>query len=102
MHAVAQFVEARAISRKVAVSVPDGVVEIFLWHNPFGCTMVLESTQPLAETSTRNISWGKGDRGVGLTTLLHVHVPTVLKSVSLALLETAGPLQAYIGIALPF
>jgi hypothetical protein len=30
MHTVVQFVEARAISRKVAVSVPDDVVEIFL------------------------------------------------------------------------
>jgi hypothetical protein len=64
--------------------------------------MVLESTQLLAEISPRNIFCGKGDRVVGLSTLLHVHVQTVLKSGSLALLETAGPLQAYIGIALPY
>jgi len=31
--------------------------------------MALESTQPLAEMSTRNAWWGKGDRCVGLTTL---------------------------------
>jgi hypothetical protein len=31
--------------------------------------MVLESTQPLAEMSTRNACWGKGDRCVGLTIL---------------------------------
>jgi hypothetical protein len=30
----------------------------FYWHNPSGCTMVLGSTQPLTEMSTRNISWG--------------------------------------------
>jgi len=32
----------------------------------------------------------------------HFHVPTVLKSGSLKLLETSGPVQACNGIALPF
>jgi hypothetical protein len=31
--------------------------------------MALGSTQPVTEMSTRNISWGKGGRCVGLTTL---------------------------------
>jgi len=31
--------------------------------------MALGLTQPLTEMNTRNISWGKGDRCVGLTTL---------------------------------
>jgi hypothetical protein len=31
--------------------------------------MTLELTQPLTKMSTRNISWGKGGRCVGLTTL---------------------------------
>jgi hypothetical protein len=31
--------------------------------------MSLGSTQPLTEMSTRNVSWGKGGRCVGLTTL---------------------------------
>jgi hypothetical protein len=31
--------------------------------------MVLGSTQPLTETNTRYISWGKGGRCVGLTAL---------------------------------
>ena len=31
--------------------------------------MALGSTQPLTEISTRDISWGKGGRCVGLTTL---------------------------------
>ena len=44
--------------------------EIFRWHNPSARTMDMESTQPLTETSTRNIScWGKGGRCVGQTTL---------------------------------
>jgi len=46
-----------ATSRKVAVSIPDGVIGIFQLHNPSGCTMVLGSTQTLTEISTRNISW---------------------------------------------
>jgi len=47
-----------ATSRKVAGSIPDGVIEIFQLHNPTGRTMALGSTQPLTEMSTRNISWG--------------------------------------------
>jgi len=31
--------------------------------------MALGSTQPLTEMSTRNVSWGKGGRCVGLTNL---------------------------------
>jgi hypothetical protein len=55
-----------ATSRKVTDSIPDGVVGIFLGHNPSGRT-VLGSTQLLTEMST----WegGKGGRCVGLTTL---------------------------------
>jgi len=47
-----------ATSRKVAGSIPDGVIRIFHWHNPSGRTMALELAQPLKEMSTRNISWG--------------------------------------------
>jgi hypothetical protein len=43
------------------VSIPDGVIGIFHWHNPFGRTMALGSTQPLM--STRNISWGVNTAG---------------------------------------
>jgi len=38
-----------ATSRKVAGSIPDGVIGIFHWHNPSGRTMTLTSTQPLRE-----------------------------------------------------
>jgi hypothetical protein len=58
-----------ATSRKVAGSIPDGVTRIFHWHNPSGRTVALGLTQPLTQISTRNNSWGKGCRCVGLTTL---------------------------------
>jgi hypothetical protein len=57
-----------ATIRKVAGSIPDGVIGIFLLHNSSGHTMALGLTQPLTEMSTRNILWGKGGRCVGLTT----------------------------------
>jgi hypothetical protein len=47
-----------ATNRQVAGSIPDGVIGFFYWHNPFGRTMALGSTQPLTEMSTRNLSWG--------------------------------------------
>ena len=58
-----------ATSRKVAGPIPDGVTVIFHWLNPSGLTMALGSVQPLTETSTSNISWGKGGWCVGLTIL---------------------------------
>ena len=59
--AVAQWLRCCATNRKVAGSIPDGVTS--------DRTMALGSTQPLTEMSTRSISWGKGGRFVGLTTL---------------------------------
>jgi hypothetical protein len=47
-----------ATNRKVAGSIPDGVIWIFHWHNPSYRTIALGSTQPLTEMSTRSISWG--------------------------------------------
>jgi len=47
-----------ATSRKVAGSIPNGVIGIFHWHNPSGRTVALGLTQPVTEMSTRNISWG--------------------------------------------
>jgi hypothetical protein len=44
--------------------------QIFHWFNPANLTMVLRSTQPLTEISTRDfLLEGKGDRCLGLTTL---------------------------------
>jgi hypothetical protein len=45
-------------SRKVAGSIPDGVIGIFYWRNPSDRTLALGSTQPLTEMSTSNISGG--------------------------------------------
>ena len=47
-----------ALQRKVAGSILDCVIGIFHWHNPSARTVVLVSTQPLIEMSTRYISWG--------------------------------------------
>ena len=47
-----------ATSRKVAFSISDVTIGIFHWHNPSGYATALGLTQPLAEMSTRNISWG--------------------------------------------
>jgi hypothetical protein len=55
--------------RKVAASIPDGVIGVFHCPNPSGRTVALGSTQPLTEMSTRDISGGKGGRCVRPTTL---------------------------------
>jgi hypothetical protein len=52
--------------------------------------------------STRNISWRVKAGGAYGWQPFHLHVPIVLKSGSLNLLETTGPVQASNGIALPF
>jgi hypothetical protein len=58
-----------ATNWKVAGSIPDGAIGIFYLHDPSGCTLALGLTQPLTEMSTRNISWGKDGRCLGMTTL---------------------------------
>jgi hypothetical protein len=50
-------------------SIPESVIGNFNLLNLSGRTMALGLTQPLTETSTRCISWDKGGRCVGLTTL---------------------------------
>jgi len=47
-----------ATNRKIAGSIPGGVIGIFHLHNPSDRTMGLGSTQPLTEMSTMSISWG--------------------------------------------
>jgi hypothetical protein len=88
-----------ATSRNVAGLIPDGVIEIFYWLNLSGRTMVLRSTQPLTEMSTRTIFWVVKAAGAYDWQPYYVHVPTVLKSVILKLLEHSGPVQACNGIA---
>jgi hypothetical protein len=66
-------------------------LELIPWHNRFGRTMGLGSTQPLTEMSTRNISWGVKAAGAYGWQPYHLHVPIVYKSGSLDLLEPSGP-----------
>ena len=56
--AVVQWFGLCATNRKVAGSIPDGVIGIFHWYNPSDRTMAPGSTQPLTEMSIRSISWG--------------------------------------------
>ena len=55
--AVAQWLRRCATNRKVAGSIPDGVIGIFHYNNPSDRTMALGSTQLLMEMRTRGISW---------------------------------------------
>jgi hypothetical protein len=56
--AVAQWLRCCATNRKVAGSIPAGVIGIFHCHNPSDRTMAMWTTQPLTEMSTMRISWG--------------------------------------------
>jgi hypothetical protein len=53
-----------ATRRKVAVSIPDEVIDFFFnLRNPSSRTMTLGSTQPLTESSTKNFSGRGGVKG---------------------------------------
>jgi hypothetical protein len=67
--AVAQWLRYCATNQKVAASIQDGVMELFIDIYPSDRTMVLGSNQPLTEMSTGSICWGKCGRCVRLTTL---------------------------------
>ena len=95
---MAQWLRCCATNRKVASSIPDGVIGIFHWHNSSDYTVALGSTQPLIEMSTRRISGGKCGRCVRLTTL-PPSCAVVMKSGKLNFLEPSGPLTACNGTA---
>ena len=92
---VAQLVEALRYK-----SIPGGVIEIFFhWHNPSGRT-----TAPGVNSDTNRNEYQEYFLGVKAAGALgwqpyHLHVPIVLKSGSLNLLEPSGPVQACNGIA---
>ena len=73
------------------VRFPIVAIGIFHWHILSGRTMALGSTQPLAEMSTRSISWGggKGGRCVRLTTL----PPSCADCLIICGLQTPGTLS---------
>jgi hypothetical protein len=79
-----------ATSRKVVGLIPDGVIWIFHWHNPSSHTRALGLNQSLTEMSTRNISCGMKSAGAYGRQPYQLHVPTVLISGSLNLLEPSG------------
>jgi hypothetical protein len=81
-------------NRKLAGSIPDGIIRFFYWLNPSGRTIILGSTQPQTEMSTRNILRGvKGGRCVG---------PTALPPSCADCLDILDPVQACIGIVFIF
>ena len=90
-----------ATSLQVTGSITDGVIGIFHWHNPSGRNRTLGSTQPLTETSTKNISRGVKAAGVYGWKPYHLHAPIALKSRNLNFLKPSRPVQACIWIALP-
>ena len=98
---MAQWLRFCATNRKVAGSIPDGVIGIFHWHNPSDRTMALGSTQPLTEMSTRRISWEVNAvrKADNLTTFL---CAVVMISGNVNFLEPSWPLQACNGTDLPF
>jgi hypothetical protein len=89
-------------SRKVAGFIPDGVIGIFYLQDSSGRSMALGLIQPLTEISTRNVSWGVKAAGAWGWQPYHLHVPIVLKSGSLSLLEPLWSAQACNGYALIF
>ena len=92
--------EKSAKSRKVAGSIHDGIIRIFdiILRPHYGPGFDTFSNRNvyqeyfLAGTGGRAYSWQP----------YHLHVAVVLKSGSLKLLESSGPVQACTVIALPF
>jgi hypothetical protein len=54
---VAQWLRYCATNRKIAGSIPDGVIGIFHWHNPSDRIMALGSTQALKEMCRCHVIW---------------------------------------------
>jgi hypothetical protein len=85
-----------ATSRQLVGSIPDGVTGIFRWHNHSGRILFLGKTRALTEMSTRNISWGLKAAGAYSWQSYHLHVPILLKSGVLNLLEPSISIQGFL------
>ena len=101
-NAVAQWLRCCVTNRKVAGSIPAGIIRIFHWHKilsialwTWGRLSLLQKWVPGA------FPGGKGGWCIWLTTL-PPSCAVVMKSGNLNILETSGPLQACNGSALPF
>ena len=98
---MAQWLRRCATNRKVAGSIPDGVIGIFHRHNPSDRTEALGSTQRLTEWVPGGFPGGKCGRCVRLTTLPS-SCAVAMKSGNLNFLKPSGPLQACNGTDFDF
>ena len=96
-----QWLRCSATNRKVAGSIPDGVIGIFHWHKilpialwPWGQLSLWQKRVPEV------FPGGKCGRCIRLITL-PLSCAIVMKSENLYFLEPSGPLQACNGTALP-
>ena len=85
--AVAQWLRCCATKRKVAGSIPDGVLGIFHWHNPPDRTMALDSASNRNEYQ-ENFLWVNAAGAWGCQTY---HLPVPL-SLYLGILTFRNPL----------
>jgi hypothetical protein len=90
-----------ATSLKVMGSILNEVNGSFTWPNPSSCTMVLVSTQPLPEMSTRNLPRGKGRLAHKADNLTIICEPTVQKMWELRCLTTLWASMTYYRDDLP-
>jgi hypothetical protein len=90
--------------RKVAGSIPFGIIGIFHCLDTSGRPVSLGSTKSVTHLSNRDISWGGGGRGgrcVGLTTLPPSCADCLRNNGNISLLEPSRAVQVSNGIALP-
>jgi hypothetical protein len=99
-HAVAQWLRHCATNRKVAGSIPDGVIGIFHWHKPFRPHYGPEVDSASNRNEYQEYFLGVKAAGAYGWQSRHLHVPTVLKSGTLNLQEPSGPVKACNGIDL--
>ena len=90
-----------AKSRKIAGSIPDGVIGFFFIDIILPAALWPWGRLSLYRNEYQECLLGVKVAGAQGRQPYHLHVPTVLKSVSLSLVEPSGPVQACNGMALP-